>query len=122
MPMIPFTREFAKPIYTGQKRQTVRPLGKIRFQVGQPLYLYEGYRYHIGTYKCINARKINLLEKCVILEVERDLFLDENDEFISGQSLDIFAQADGFGNWNEMRNWFKKQYGGLPFNGWLIEW
>ncbi len=38
-----------------------------------------------------------------------------------GYGLDEFAKADGFKNWDAMREFFHFNYE-LPFNGYLIKW
>jgi len=35
--------------------------------------------------------------------------------------LDEFARLDGFGDWESMRDWFRKTHA-LPFNGDLVKW
>lgn len=39
----------------------------------------------------------------------------------NGATLDAFAQADGFKNFDDMKDWFKQTHG-LPFTGILIQW
>ena len=40
---------------------------------------------------------------------------------LDGELADRFARADGFANWNEMREWFKAEHG-LPFDGVVLYW
>jgi hypothetical protein len=40
---------------------------------------------------------------------------------IEPMHLDLFAMADGFTGWEQMREWFRDTHG-LPFSGVLIRW
>ena len=40
---------------------------------------------------------------------------------LDGEHADRFARADGFTDWNEMREWFKAEHG-LPFDGVVLYW
>lgn len=40
---------------------------------------------------------------------------------LNGYEADHFARADGFSDWNEMRDWFKAEHG-LPFDGVVLYW
>lgn len=40
---------------------------------------------------------------------------------LEGVNADRYAQADGFKDWNEMRDWFKDEHG-LPFEGVALYW
>lgn len=38
------------------------------------------------------------------------------------ENLDNFALADGFADWAEMKTFWQKEHGMLPFSGMLIKW
>lgn len=115
MPALNFQERFAYLVDGGQKRQTIRRVWKRPIKPGDTLYLYTGMRTK-------NCRRLGT----VICQYVHPIKLDENGATtIHGlrdiATCDYLAECDGFGDWSEMRDWFKKQYG-LPFEGVLIQW
>ncbi len=116
MPALNFQERFAELVENGEKRQTIRRVRKRPIKPGDMLYLYTGMR----TKRC---RKLRLArcEKVESIRIEKyggAIISDEG--WIEPAFLQAFAEEDGFDSWEEMRDWFDKQYG-LPFEGALIQ-
>lgn len=115
-----FKPRFAPLVKSGQKRQTVRPWPKrvpqrgdiidCREWAGKP---YRSKQRRLREADIFNVRVIRIrnLKSYVLDGIKVDLPRD----------LNAFAKADGFADWLEMVNWFKREHG-LPFRGILILW
>ncbi len=109
-----FQPRFASLVESGEKRQTIRPKGKrVHAKPGDTVQLYTGMRTKncrklgeavctVSTYCAIRADGITLGSHPTM-------------------DLDVFAQADGFKGFNDMKAWFRATHG-LPFIGRLIQW
>jgi len=121
MPLFNFQKQFAPAVESGEKRQTIRAKRKIRPQVGQTAFLYTGTR----TKACRKLGEAEIVEVCPVLIGGNGCLInyDVRGEYPINEQweLDQFAAADGFENWESMRDWFKEKYG-LPFEGDLIKW
>ena len=101
---------------SGAKRHTIRAPRKIPIKVGDTLYMWWKSRSpkekeKLGESTCIRIAPITIKKlgaSCEDIEVKY-------------HCLDLFAIADGFDSWDEMRDFFDKTHG-LPFTGELIEW
>jgi hypothetical protein len=132
MPAYNFQSRFAAAVEAGRKAQTIRAPrkdGRVP-QPGQTAYLYTGMR----SSACRKLGEGRIIEA-------KNILIDEDGAFISDVSLplcdalandgaykvltegkrDVFAQADGFTDWQEMVSWFRATHG-LPFVGHLIMW
>lgn len=129
-----FKAEFADKVASGEKRQTIRAIRKRPFQEGDRLQLYTGMRTQ-------NCRKLvepdpvcrevweielkgkgKLISLCQLLPAGRRLQPDRVlIKVLGGDSVDAFAEADGFTNADEMFSFFEHAHG-LPFKGQLIIW
>lgn len=117
MVAINFSPEFSDLVASGKKKMTLRR--KSRIKVGDKIQLYVGQR----TKSC---RK--LLENdptCIaVYNVVLNAFSVELDGSVLA-SPDVFAQKDGFPNYQEMLDWFEKKYGNkfsFPMEMTAIEW
>ena len=115
MPAYNFQQQFEHDVATGIKHQTIRAKRKHRPCVGQTAYCFTGMR----TKTCQSLRV------SIIIAVY-DVRIDTCGVLCGGaalkaESLDLFAQRDGFDNWDQMLLWFVKNHG-LPFHGDLIIW
>jgi hypothetical protein len=117
MPSLNFQERFAVPIAAGQKRQTIRNFraNGIDPKPGDTLYLFTGMRSKscrkIGEVRCRLTSEVEIGEdRLSVAGLEQ-----------AGEKRDLFARADGFADFAEMRGWFEKQHG-LPFRGLLIRW
>ena len=118
MALINFQEQFANDVENGKKRQTIRKQRKQPFKLGETLYLYTGLRTKkvkkLMEIKCKSIEKVKIRGTGITLN---------SGEIIRYQyyRADLYAQDDGFKDFNEMRDWFKKTHG-LPFEGILIKW
>jgi hypothetical protein len=116
-----FKRQFADPIRTRRKTQTIRAERKRHARVGETLQLYTGMRTKqcmlIGTAVCASLNPITMdLGKAVI--------------FIAGQEpigrrfrLDEFARGDGFEDWEGLRAFWKENHAAIErWSGVIITW
>jgi len=126
-----FKPRFAKLVKAGKKLQTIRPIPKRIPRCGDTLSL------RMWTGKPYRSKQRVLLEtKLDRIEVIR---IDENGIIkppgegsilavmgeklcvLEGVNADRYARADGFKDWNEMRDWFNTEHG-LPFDGVALYW
>jgi len=116
MPAYNFKKEFAAKVEAETKRQTIRKPRKRPTVVGDILHLYTGIR----TKKCRRLLP-PVACHCVfdVLITEKGARLD--DYVVKEENLNTFARRDGFESWDEMKDFFEKQYG-LPFEGKIICW
>lgn len=113
-----FKAQFADDVESGKKRQTIRQ--QRRCKPGDALQLYTGMR----TKKCRKLRddictavhQIVIEKDCGRLNVHLD-----NERLPHHRALEI-AHADGFENLSAFGHFFEREYGGLPFSGYLIRW
>jgi hypothetical protein len=109
-----FQAQFAPAVEAGEKLQTIRAQGKRRHaQPGDVLQLYTGQR----------TRSCRLLRKATCL-VSTYCFIGETGVTTGNYSatdLGEFARADGFRDFEHMKQWFRDTHG-LPFTGRLIVW
>ena len=109
-----FRSRFADAVQSGLKLQTIRaPRVRGHARPGDALQLYTGMR----TRACRKLADALCLASTHCILTEGGVWLGDG----SRAGLDDFAQADGFGNFEEMRTWFRKTHG-LPFEGQLIRW
>ena len=105
----------AAKVKDGSSLQTIRPPRKRPIHPGDELSLR---RWTGKPYRS----KQEVLREAVCSEVMgieiSKLFVTYS---VPGPGLDALAHADGFRDWPEMREWFRKTHG-LPFVGVLIRW
>ena len=115
MPALNFQKRIVSKILSGEKRQTIRAKRKNPIKVNDTLRLWTGQRTkrakHLIDVQCGDILDIEITENEIII----------NDISIIGELKDITAQADGFKDWYDMKEWFEKIHG-LPFKGNLIVW
>lgn len=121
MPAISFS-VFKDKILSGEKKQTIRLPRKNPIKAGDRLYLYWHQRSPNNELLletvCVGVNTVKVSQATVYIYDENLLFHKSiNDE----AKLNTFAIADGFNDWNHMREWFQQQHG-LPFEGVLIKW
>jgi hypothetical protein len=127
MPALNFKKQFAEDVEFGNKRQTVRAPrkdGRPHCKSGDTIKLYTGMRTKdcrlLGEATVLRAEPVRIEATCMYLN-GRPL----PSAIISRDQLEItdneFAQADGFGGFTEMANWFDDTHG-LPFEGTVIYW
>jgi len=102
---------FKDKILDGTKRQTIRPLRKRSFNVGDNLQLYWHMRQKdcekLQDETCVEVFSIHLVHRVVIRIRE---FEPLNQILNYAETTDL-ARRDGFSSVAEMFDWFEKQYG-----------
>lgn len=121
--LLNFQRQFARRVWAGEKRQTIRSAGKRVHvpKVGEVAHCYTGLR----------TRSTVLLGKWPISSVQV-LRMDIEGRGISGVILgdqplrhgdvDALAKADGFTDGAAMAQWFGDNHEPGEFYGWVIGW
>ena len=121
--LLNFQRQFARRVWAGEKRQTIRSAGKRVHvpKVGEIAHCYTGLR----------TRSTVLLGKWLISRVQV-LRMDVAEGGISGVILgdqplrfgDVhsLAKADGFTDCAAMARWFCDNHERGEFYGWVIGW
>lgn len=113
-----FKAQFADDVERRIKRQTIRQ--KRRCRPGDALQLYTGMR----------TRKCRKLLDAVCTEVDeisiavhgQFVCVRLNGELLPSVMSNEIARADGFDGVTSFAEFFEREYGGLPFTGWLIRW
>lgn len=118
--ILTFNPQFIEPIKAGTKIHTIRtdikgswkPGMKIHFWVGNPRNVKENpYLFQSGI--CTKVENINI--DFIIDEV---IFKDY--DIWESYKLDMFAQNDGFEDWEELKKWFADREHRYFFSGKLI--
>ena len=109
-----FQAQFAPAVERGEKLQTIRAEGKRRHaRPGETVQLYTGMRRPgcrlLRTGTCHTSTYCAIYENGITLGNFPAIGLDE------------FARADGFRDFDHMKQWFRDTHG-LPFTGRLIAW
>ncbi|WP_157837108.1 ASCH domain-containing protein [Geminisphaera colitermitum] len=121
-----FKPRFAALVESGAKLQTVRPKPKRMPQAGDAISLrcWTGLPYR-SKQRVLREATISQVSEIVIaaegispIRVEP---LGTSGALNYWPSPDVFAHADGFADWPEMREWFATTHG-LPFAGIIIFW
>lgn len=114
MVAINFKPQWVPLILDGVKRQTIRKTA--RCKAGDELQLYTGQRTKacrlIGTAVCQHVESIVIAND----------YLSTGYYRIPAGDAHAIAQVDGFETIDALREWFRKQYGALPFEGVRIMW
>lgn len=118
-----FKAQFAEPIITGTKRQTIRADRKRHARPGERLQLFTGMR----TKQC---RKILDLDPVCVSVTPIEIYFPWRGGLeiwvglrqLSGIEVGEFAKADGFENSQAMKEFWEKNHGDGPFKGVMITW
>jgi hypothetical protein len=114
---------FKNKILNGSKRQTIRGIRKHPIKEGEKLFLWwkqrSPHREKLGEAKCIKVLEIKIFKDEV--RVKDESLLYRSATYSTSESLNKFAIADGFNNWQELVEFFESTHG-LPFTGVLIQW
>ena len=121
MPALNFQARFADLVASGKKRQTIRPRRRHPIKAGDLLHLFTGMRTkrckRLPSAQCRWATPIRIEEWGFMVNT----LIGTEEQWKEPMLLNWFAVRDGFRDWAEMRQWFKKIHG-LPFEGVLIAW
>lgn len=119
-----FKERFAGLVEIGAKTQTIRGQRDRHARVGEQVQLYTGMRTSkcrlLARGECIDVAPVRIVYGADgFVRIGADEGVQEE---CRGKARDTFAKADGFKDWDEMRDWFQDQYGGPFFDGVLIRW
>jgi hypothetical protein len=130
MPALNFKQQFVPLILSHQKCSTIRGKRKFPIKPCDVLKLYTGQRTSkcklIGAAICSNVTPIKICEDAPYLF----LHLGEYNKGVQPpgkwykfveSALQHLCTNDGFASYDEMKTFFRNQYG-LPFEGDFIEW
>ena len=139
-----FQRQFVDPILSGRKRQTIRAprAGRSRHaRPGEQLQLYVGMRTrHCRLVGKAHAFRVRTVELAFYAHDRSQDFVllgaTAGAEAVQHRAgwLDLFAQADGFTCWSDLRAFWSKDFpktfgkpggefpNGVAWEGVLIEW
>jgi hypothetical protein len=121
--LLNFQKQFALPVWSGAKRQTIRSQGKRKDlpKVNEWAYCYTGLR-------TVSTQKLGQFP----IETVRDLRMTVGTNGISNlllggdrvnaAELDMLAQADGFVDGAAMAQWFARNHPAGEFCGWVVRW
>jgi hypothetical protein len=115
-----FQPRFADLVERGEKRQTIRPIPKRIPRVGDRLSLraWTGKPYR-SKQRVLREAKVISIKIFSMSDAGISLWTGGYWEYTTDPNA--FAQADGFKNLAEMREWFRRDHG-LPFEGIAIWW
>ena len=124
MPSLNFDKRFAAVVRAGKKKQTIRAIGKRKYEAEQTLYLFMGMRTkhcrRLGQARCT---RVTLLRRnkagwwmrsrtmTVGLDCDRQLLPPD---------LESLARHDGFASLEDFKAWFARYPVKQDF--YLIEW
>ncbi|MBU0749179.1 MAG: hypothetical protein KKG67_20545 [Gammaproteobacteria bacterium] len=121
--LLNFQRQFARPVWAGQKRQTIRSAGKRVHvpKVGELAHCYTGLRtrstVRLGVWPISSVQ---------VLRMEVDGHglsgVVLGDSPASSAQLRALAQQDGFADAAAMGKWFAENHEPGDFYGWVVGW
>lgn len=110
---------FVVPIKRGTKCTTIRPVRKRLPQPGAAVTFkrWVGKPYRSKQEQVAEGRLVDVSS----ILIWSDVF-EVNGNVMAKEDEARFATGEGFLDAAEMRNWFRSQYGSLPFTGNLYQW
>lgn len=131
-----FRRQFVNPIKAGlglpiadpyvppPKRQTIRKPRKRHARPGEVLQLYCAQRtrqcFKIGDARCVSVDPVSLHFRNQRQDDSVKIALQPS--INRPLALDRFAQSDGFADWAELREFWRKEHAVDDFTGVIIKW
>lgn len=115
-----FKPQFAGLVERGEKLQTVRPTPKRMPKTGDRISLRTWSDKPYRSKQKLLAEGI--ISRVVPITITAEaVLIRPTPQLTVHVPRGLFAVADGFSCWEEMRQWFERQHG-LPFDGVLISW
>lgn len=122
--MLNFQRFFARAVWEGTKRQTIRSAGNRRDvpKVGDVAHCFTGLRTRqtikLGAWPIV---RVDVLRMRIGSDGSlKDVIVGAGP--LAPGDRAAFAEADGFGNWNAMQSWFCSAHPPQEFYGWVVHW
>lgn len=119
MPALSFKTRFSPMVEDGSKTHSIRGYSKVKFEVGKPLYLYEGMR----TKNC-RWLKTSVITRVVPVEISHDSVILDGEK-LGKDELNAFAVSDGFKDTADFFSFWRQEYKldeGLTLKMRLIAW
>jgi len=119
MPTLNFKHYFVDKILDGSKTHTMR-FGARQIRQGQLLYCQYGQRFKPTRFAVLPAMRV----RKVTLTRETVMVWNEDGMSFTVPPLDQFSRADGFQDWDDLKNWFDQVYGfdRTELQGQLVQW
>ena len=113
-----FKPQFAPAVFTGAKRQTVRPVPRRMPKAGDTLSLrtWRGLPYR-SRQQILGETTIERVREVTIHGTGQ---IELAGRYLTTPEMEAFARADGFADLEALLAWFRAEHG-LPFTGILIE-
>ena len=119
-----FKKQFVKPIQDGEKRQTIRRVGKRKHaQRGDRIQLYTGQRT-TSCERIIEDDVVCLCSKPVSIYVgkETSTVIVDGDAVTTSEGKEALALADGFDDFQAFHEFWKENHGLGRHDFVLIQW
>lgn len=115
-----FKERFAAAVMAGEKRQTLRPVGKRKYAAGDYVLLSKwsgeprrSKQVRLGEGRLVQVATVVLERGGVTVGKAK----------LPPEAAETFAKADGFGSLAEMEKYFREEFGRpLPWAGQLLVW
>ena len=119
MPPLSFMKRWKSKVLSGEKRQTIRPVGKRIYRPGDILYLFTDLRQkqceRLGWAECTGVTRLRRLDRAWWQRKEGRKWIN-----LGGVELARLAYDDGFDEVHEFQRWFAVYPPRQTFN--LIKW
>lgn len=121
--LLNFQRIFARPVWEGTKRQTIRSAGQRKDvpRIGDLAHCYTGLRTRntlkLGSWP---IHRVDVIRFDIRSGGIWEPFLAS--EPLTGAEFNALAVADGFGNGQAMSKWFAANHSPGEFYGWVVGW
>jgi len=117
MALLGYKKRFIDPLLSGQKTGTIRAFRKIPIVPGERLYHYTGLRTKycekIGESTCLTVGTITIYINSGKIDIQ---YPNNICSITSSEALDDFAMADGFSDWQDMKQFWLDNHG-IKLNG-----
>jgi hypothetical protein len=119
MPTMNYKKYFVQAILDGKKVHTLR-FSKRAVRKGQLLYCQTGSRFKPNRFAVLPAMRV----RDIVLTRDMIEVWSEDSKLCCIPPRNQFAQADGFRDWAELRDWFDATYGAnrKAMYGKLVQW
>ncbi len=115
-----FRPRFVDLIVSGRKRQTIRADRKRHARAGEEVQLYTGMRTKVCR---LIGRATCLMVSPITLDLEGNRIDLDTLNVDDAVSLDRFARADGFANWDELKAFWAAEHAcKTRWSGVIVRW
>lgn len=125
MPLLNFKKQFVPPMRAGVKNHTIRGDRKFPIKVGDILYCYCGARTK-HCFKIFDKPPVCTKVLPIVINICGTALVLVDGERLRPDECERLAIADGFANFSEMMQFWKKEHGDkdgrVLFSGQIIHW